>query len=165
MKPTFLFLSLAAVAALLTGCGGGEKKSDATAAVPAPAASGARVVKLTGDDTMKYNITEITATPGEALRIEMKNVGRMPKASMSHNFVLVKPMSDADIGKLAMDAATKAPTYMPVDKSAILAHTKLLGPNETDAVEFKAPTEPGEYPYFCTFPGHFALMRGKLIVK
>ena len=41
----------------------------------------------------------------------------------------------------------------------------MLGPDEKDTVQIIAPTEPGSYPYLCTFPGHFTLMKGQLIVK
>ena len=42
----------------------------------------------------------------------------------------------------------------------------LLGPNETGEVTFQAPTEPGEYPFLCTFPAHCSIgMKGVLIVK
>src|SRR5690606_31502348 len=112
-------------AAVTTAAGGAAGAT--TPATPAATAS-ARVVALTGDDAMRYNINEITAAPGEALRIELKNIGRMPKQTMSHNWVLLKPIADADVQKLAMDAATKAPNYLPADQSAIIAHTKMLGP-------------------------------------
>jgi azurin len=59
-----------------------------------------------------------------------------------------------------------APTHIPPGKAAmILAQTKLLGPGESETIDFKAPTQPGEYPFLCTFPGHFAMMKGKLVVK
>ena len=64
----------------------------------------------------------------------------------------------------AMSVASKLPNYLPDDPGAVLAHTKLLGGGETDTVEFSAPAQAGEYPFLCTFPGHVALMRGKLIV-
>jgi azurin len=180
MKNFPLYLCVVAAAAMLTGCGGGGEQQStapaenetaaqapaaAAASTPPPAAASARVVQLTGDDTMHYNIKEITAAPGESLRVELKNIGRLPKQTMSHNFVLVQPMTDADIAKLATAAATKPPTYMPADQSKVIVQTKMLGPGESDAIEFQAPAEPGTYPYFCTFPGHFALMRGNLIVK
>ena len=76
-----------------------------------------------------------------------------------------KGESAAEIAAFAMAGMTKAPSYLPDDLSAVLAHTKTLGPNESDRIEFHAPTDPGEYPFLCTFPGHFALMKGKLIVK
>ena len=129
------------------------------------AADKPRVIEITGNDAMKYSISEIVAKPGEALEVQLTNIGELPKAAMSHNWVLLKPMSDADIATFAMAAMPKAPEYLPDDKSAILAHTKTLGSKETDTVDFNAPTEPGEYPFICTFPGHYALMKGKLIVK
>ena len=47
----------------------------------------------------------------------------------------------------------------------MIASTRLLGPGESEVVIFKAPNETGEYEYVCTFPGHFAMMRGKMIVR
>lgn len=129
------------------------------------AAEKSRVIEVTGSDAMKFNVSEITAKPGEALGVKLTNIGSLPKAAMSHNWVLLKPMTDAEIAKFATAAMSKAPEYLPEDKSGILAHTKMLGAKETDTIEFKAPTEPGEYPFVCTFPGHYALMKGKLIVK
>ncbi len=133
-----------------------------------PAANAAgqpRVIELTGNDTMRYNLTEIDAQPGEALEVQLTNVGQLPKAAMSHNWVLLRPMSDADVAAFAMSGMSKAPDYLPDDRSAVLAHTRTLGPKETDKVDFTAPTTPGTYPFLCTFPGHFSLMKGKLIVK
>ncbi len=84
---------------------------------------------------------------------------------MGHNWVLFKKMSEAELNKLAMEASQNPPDHLPKDRSAILAYTAILGPGQSESITFKAPTEPGEYPFACTFPGHFALMRGKLIVK
>jgi azurin len=124
-----------------------------------------RVIEVTGDDTMKFSVTEIDAKPGEALEVAFANVGSVPREAMAHNFVLLKPMTDEEVGAFAAAAAAKAPTFLPDDQSAVLAHTKTLGPKETDKVDFSAPAKPGEYPFICTFPGHYMLMHGKLIVK
>lgn len=114
---------------------------------------------------MKFNIEVIEASPGEEIRINFHNIGRMPKQTMGHNWVLFKKISEADLNKLVMEAAQAAPDHLPKDRSAILVHTNILGPGQSESITFKVPTEPGEYPFACTFPGHFALMRGKLIVK
>lgn len=127
--------------------------------------SAPRVVEISGTDAMKYSLTEISAKPGESLEVVLTNAGQLPKEAMSHNWVLLKPMTDEEIAAFASAAVAKAPTYLPDDQSAILAHTKTLGPKETDKVDFNAPTEPGSYPFICTFPGHYVLMKGKLIVK
>lgn len=162
--PRFLLLPLVAASLALAGCG----RSDAPAATAAPAAAstdGKRVIDITADDTMKFNVTEIRAKPGEALRVTLKNKGQMPKQVMAHNWVLVKPMSDADLTAFGIKASSVAPDYLPGDRSSVIAHTKLLGGGESDTLEFSAPAAAGEYPFICTFPGHFALMKGKLIVN
>lgn len=163
MKLTdLLFLSVVASAALLlSACG----KPETSAATPAAApANGVRTVAITANDAMKYDVTEIRAQPGEKLRVKLTNTGRMPKQAMGHNWVLLAPMDDAAVLALAGAAATKMPEYLPEDKSVVLAHTKILGGGESDTIEFTAPTASGVYPFVCTFPGHAALMKGKLIV-
>ena len=126
----------------------------------------ARVVELTGDDKVKYDKTEITAKPGETLRVVLKSIGTAPKAIMGHNFVLLKAGVDpVEFNKAAFGA--RATDYVPAElRSQIIAATALAGPGETVEVTVKVPTQPGRYTYLCTFPGHFALgMRGVLIVK
>jgi azurin len=38
-------------------------------------------------------------------------------------------------------------------------------PQEQFAISFRAPTAPGRYPYLCTFPGHWMVMNGEMIVE
>jgi len=164
MKPTVLILSaaLAGTVLLQTACDKSESGGGPTESV---GADGVRIIKLTGNDTLQYNIKEITATPGEKLNIELTNVGSMPKLTMAHNFLLLQAMPDADVNALAMTAASKPPEYLPDDQSKIIARTKMLGPGEKDMISITAPAGAGSYPFLCTFPGHFTLMRGNLIVK
>ncbi|AOS43321.1 Azurin precursor [Lacunisphaera limnophila] len=159
--PTRILLALVAGASLLfTGCG----KSEAPAPSAAPA-DGVRTIEITANDTMKFNLTEIRAQPGEKLRVALTNLGRMPKQAMGHNWVLLTPRDDAAVLAFAASAAARMPDYLPDDKSAVLAHTRILGGGESDTIEFTVPAQPGEYPFLCTFPGHAALMKGKLIVR
>ena len=125
-----------------------------------------RIVELTGDDKVKYDKTEITAKPGETIRVVLKSAGTAPKAIMGHNFVLLKAGVDVvEFNKASF--AARATDYVPTElKAQILAATALAGPGETVEVTVKVPAQPGRYTYLCTFPGHFALgMRGVLIVK
>ena len=77
-------------------------------------------------------------------------------------------MVDARIGNLALDGiANKDGGYLPKKPElvkAIVASSKILGPNEADTIVFKAGPA-GEYPFICTFPGHFGVMKGILTVK
>jgi azurin len=64
-------------------------------------------------------------------------------------------------------APAKDNGYIPQDeesKAAIVAHTKMLGGGESDEITFTAPA-PGDYPFICSFPGHFAIMQGVMTVK
>lgn len=161
----FLPLLLSISALGLSGCGGSP--ADENAAAPsAVAANGARTIKLSADDAMRFSATQLEARPGELLRIVFTNTGRVPKQAMAHNWVLLKPASDTEINAFGMAAATALPDYIPAAQAGqVLAHTKILGPGETDTVEFTAPETPGAYPFLCTFPGHFAMMKGQLLVK
>lgn len=138
--------------------------SDSTAATAADTA-GARTIKLTASDQMRYNLTSIEAKPGETLTVELTNTGSLPKEAMAHNWVLLKPGNDP-MAFSAAAATHKDEGYIPASlKNEIIAFIPLQGPHETGSVTFKAPDQPGEYPFLCSFPGHAALMKGTLTVK
>lgn len=123
-------------------------------------------MEIKGDDSMKFSVTEIKATQGEAIALTLRNVGTMPKFSMGHNWVLLT--SKVRVPDFANAAALSVKTeYIPAGRETeIIAHTKLLGPGESDTVLFYAPKQPGRYPFLCTFPGHFQVgMKGTLIVE
>lgn len=114
---------------------------------------------------MKYDVTAFEVTAGQKVTVTMSNVGKLPKESMSHNFVLLKP--GTDVIAFATAAATQvANGYIPKDQEdKIIARTKLLGPGESDSITFTAPAA-GTYDYICTFPAHALTgMRGVMTVK
>lgn len=174
MNTKSLVLSVIALSSAfaLTGCGP-EKKSDAPAAAgqTAPAArkeapAEGREIVVTGNDAMKFDVTEMRAKPGEALAVTLKNIGTMPKMSMGHNWVLLD--AGVDLNAFAAETGTAAKTdFLPPSyNDRILAATKLLGPGEEDTVRFYAPSKPGRYFYVCSFPGHYQVgMKGVLIVE
>jgi azurin len=130
------------------------------------AAKGVRTVEIIGTEDMKYSVPTITAKPGEQLRIRLTSKGAMPKIAMAHNVVvLTKTAKVTDFVTAAMNA--RATDFIPADKKAdIVAHTALAGAGETVEVTFKVPASAGDYPFICSFPGHFqAGMKGTLAVK
>jgi azurin len=148
-------------ATTLTAAGQTEKK--AAPAKKAESAAG-KTVELTADDTMKYSVTAITAKPGEAIHIKLTNKGTMPKMAAAHNFVLLKKGTDINAFTTAAVMAGQT-DYVPAKfKEDVLASTKLAGPGETVETDFKAPMVPGAYDFLCSFPGHFATMKGTLTV-
>ena len=142
-----------------------EKPAGAKPAAGAAAAKGARTVEIAGTEDMKFSVTNITAKPGEQLRIQLTAKGAMPKIAMAHNFVLLAKAADPTaFATAAMNA--RATDFIPADKKAdIIAHTTLAGAGETVEVVFKVPAA-GTYTFICSFPGHFqAGMKGTLTVK
>jgi azurin len=130
------------------------------------AGGAARTIEMTGGDDMKYNVTEIKAKPGETIKIQLKNVGTLPKMAMAHNVVVLKPTTKlVEFNQAA--AMARDTNFIPAAmKGDVIASTELAGPGETVEVSFKAPTAAGSYPFMCTFPGHFtAGMKGNLVVK
>ncbi len=151
-------LLVAPVLGLLAGCGGSKTAGEA--------ANGPKTFALTGSDTMKYNLTRLEVAPGEDVKVTLTNTGSQPKVAMGHNWTLLQKGADAAAFANAA-AAHKDTDYFPTELAGqVLARIKLLGPRESDSVEFKAPTEPGEYPFLCTVPGHYVSgMHGVLVVR
>ncbi len=174
MKST-ITLSLLACSLVFTGCGkkeesvsspGASPSASTPAAAPAPATASAANVEVTANDAMKFNVTRFEVAAGQEVKLTLTNMGTMPKAAMGHNLVILKKEADA---KAFADAAVMAAAtdYIPAAKSGdVVAHTKMLGPKQSDQITFKAPTEPGEYPFLCSFPAHFISgMKGVMVVK
>lgn len=138
----------------------------AAPAAGAPAAAAVRVITIEANDAMKFNVTRIEAKPGESLKIVLKNVGTLPKEAMGHNWVLLAKGTDVMAYSTAAMQA-RATEYIPAALAKqVIAHSKLLGPKQTDEVSFTVPSEVGDYPYICSFPAHaMAGMRGVLVVK
>ena len=111
---------------------------------------------------MQFAPRQLHAKPGAPVRIIFENPDLM-----QHNLVLVAAGADEEIGRLADQMATQpdalARNYLP-DSKKILHATPLVNPNGRAELNFTAPTQPGRYPYLCTFPGHWRVMRGVLIV-
>ena len=121
-------------------------------------------INLDGTDTMMYSKNSFEVKSGQKIKLTFKNIGKLPKVAMGHNIVILK--NSVDLVKFCNEAV-KFPTneYFPKGlEKDVIGRTKLLGPGEEDTIYFMAP-EPGTYEYVCTFPGHFALMKGKMIVK
>lgn len=124
---------------------------------------GTQVIKIRAvREEMKFDIPGFTVSAGKPVEIVFEN----PDA-MQHNMVIGKPGSLEKIGNAAdqmitrQDAAEKH--YVPA-LPEIISSTPLVNPGETFRLRFTAPETPGEYPYVCTFPGHWRLMSGTMKV-
>ncbi len=127
-----------------------------------------KTVTIEANDKMKFDVTAVEAKPGQQIVVTLKNVGTTPKFSMGHNFVLLdRIVNEQNVTRFLDAASTEAAhDYVPPGNKDVIAHTKLLGPGETDTVTFNAPQIPGDYLYLCSFPGHYSQgTKGILTVK
>ena len=131
---------------------------------PAAAAGGECEAVIVSDDAMKFDPKEIQVKSScKQYKITLKHEGKMPKSAMGHNVVLSKA-ADKD-GVLADgQTAGEANNYVKAGDERVVAHTKLLSGGEQDSVTFDvSKLAKGEaYEYYCSFPGHYATMNGKL---
>ncbi|MFM2203989.1 MAG: azurin [Bacteroidota bacterium] len=120
-------------------------------------------ITVESNDQMKYNVSQIKVKAGESVTLTLKHVGKMPIQAMGHNLVILQKGTDiVEFARLASTA--KGSGYVPAGSKAVIAATKLIGGGQISTITFKAPAK-GTYDFICTFPGHFSMMKGKLIVE
>jgi len=120
-------------------------------------------IVITGNDVMKFNTNEIKVKSGQKVKLTLRHIGKLDIKIMGHNFVILK--KDVDISEFAALAASANDNqYIPKDSEDILVHTDLIGGGQTTSIEFDAP-EAGTYSFLCSFPGHYAMMKGTFIVE
>lgn len=123
-------------------------------------------IDIEGNDQMKFNKKELTVDAScKEITLTLKHTGKLNKKLMGHNWVLLETKNKDEVMKSA-NAAGDAKDYTPTGKNVIAA-TKLIGGGESTEIKFpgKGLKKGGDYTYLCSFPGHYALMIGKLIVK
>lgn len=120
-----------------------------------------KTIVINSNDQMRFDTNEIRVKAGEKIKLTLNHTGKLPKNAMGHNFVLLEAGTDvAKFSQAAMNA--KATEYIP--SKGVIAHTKLIGGGESTTIEFTAPKK-GTYEFICSFPGHYAMMKGKFIVE
>ncbi len=130
-------------------------------ATPPPA--GAVVIHIKAlVNEMKYDIKNFTVPPGKPVRIIFENPDHM-----QHNLVITSPGAMETVGRAADKLATASDgaerQYVPATPE-VLFYTRLVNPQETVTLDFVAPSKPGDYPFVCTFPGHWSIMNGVMRV-
>jgi azurin len=124
---------------------------------------GVQVVRIeTVPEQMMFDVKWFAVEAGKPVQIVLYN----PDA-MSHNLLVTKPGSLKEVGMAAstmtLSSDPKVKPYVP-DTPLVLQATRLLNWGESERLSFPAPKEPGEYPFVCTFPGHWVRMYGVMLV-
>ncbi|MEB2779019.1 plastocyanin/azurin family copper-binding protein [Algoriphagus sp. C2-6-M1] len=114
-------------------------------------------------EMMKFDLDSFKVKAGDKIILEIDNLD-----GMQHNLLIAKPGTLDEVGAAA-DAMLRDPKasekfYVP-EIPEVLFSTKMIGPQELYTLTFTAPTEPGNYPFVCTFPGHWRMMNGIMEVE
>ncbi len=134
--------------------------------VDLPNDSNQEVVKIlikTVKEAMQFDLKSFTVPAGALVELTLENVD-----AMQHNLVIGQMGSKEIIGAAAdkmitqSDAADK--NYVP-NIPEVIASTPMVNPENKVRIKFTAPDKQGDYPYVCTFPGHWSIMNGIMTVK
>lgn len=139
--------------------------ADATAPADAaaPVAQGC-AIDIEGNDMMQFNTKSITIDKScTQFTVNLKHVGKLPVAAMGHNVVIAKT---SDINGIAADGASITPEHIKEGDARVVAHSKMIGGGESTSVTFDvSKVSAGGFSFFCSFPGHAALMQGTITVQ
>ncbi|MFN9971834.1 MAG: plastocyanin/azurin family copper-binding protein, partial [Phycisphaerae bacterium] len=124
---------------------------------------GERPIVIETEKNLTYQTRELRVLRSEPIQLTLKNPDVVP-----HNWALLKPESLRTVGEMAnrMIADPEAVSRHYIPKSdLVLAWTDVVPSGESFAISFRAPETPGRYPFLCTFPGHWMVMNGVMIVE
>ncbi|MDH1279613.1 azurin [Pseudomonas chengduensis] len=121
-------------------------------------------VDVESTDQMTFNTQAISVSKScKTFTVNLKHTGSLPKTAMGHNWVLSKT---ADMPGIATDGISAGPdaSYLKAGDERVIAYTDLIGGGESTSVTFDvSKLAAGEdYSFFCSFPGHYSLMKGSL---
>lgn len=123
----------------------------------------AREIRIRTGTNLSYETRSFRVQAGEPLALTLENPDVVP-----HNWALAKPGTLEQVGQLAnrliADPEAVLRHYVP-ETSDVLVYTDVVLPKDEFTIYFHAPQKPGRYPYLCTFPGHWLVMNGEMIVE
>ena len=121
---------------------------------------------IEGNDALQFNSKAMTVSAGcQTVTVTLKHTGQLPANIMGHNWVLTKS-SDFMAVAQAGGAAGLENDYVPQNDSRVIAYSKIIGGGESATVSFSTAglSKSESYTFFCSFPGHYAIMQGSLSV-
>lgn len=119
-------------------------------------------LEITTGLNLTFAPRELKVKAGQPVKLTFINPDAVP-----HNWVLIQPGKLLEVGdltnKMVADPAAVLRHYVPKSDD-VLAYTDIVPAGQRLTIYFQAPTKPGRYPYLCTFPGHWMVMNGELVV-
>ncbi|CAM3108852.1 azurin [Vibrio neptunius] len=124
-------------------------------------------VSVDANDMMKFSTDSISVPSScKEVTLTLNHTGKLAATSMGHNVVIADTANVQAVGTEGMSAGL-ANNYVKPDDPRVYAFTKIIGGGESTSVTFSTEKmKPGgDYTFFCSFPGHWAIMKGKFEFK
>ncbi|KRG44961.1 azurin [Stenotrophomonas pictorum JCM 9942] len=131
----------------------------------APVLARTCAVTIESNDRMQFSLPQITvAADCTQVDLTLKHTGKMAANVMGHNWVLTRTADFQPVATLGM-RSTLADSYLPKGDARVIAFTPVIGGGQTARVRFATSklVRGGDYTFFCSFPGHWGMMKGKLV--
>ena len=115
-------------------------------------------------EQMRYDTSRLVVEAGKPFEVILENLD-----FMAHNIVFVRPGTRQavaeDVQLMKPDQLDHlGPRLCSGEGQAHPGASRLLEPGQKQRLQLVAPVKEGEYEYLCTYPGHWMVMWGKLIV-
>ena len=124
---------------------------------------GTKNITIKTGSNLSFQTKSVRVKAGQAIEFTLMNPDVVP-----HNWVLVQPGALRTVGEksnyLIAGPEGVAKQYVPKTPEVIV-YTNIVYPGDEFTIYFRAPKRPGRYPFLCTFPGHWLVMNGEMIVE
>lgn len=120
---------------------------------------------ISANDQMQFDQAELkVAGDCRTVELTLKHSGKLPAAAMGHNWVLTETSAMRSVALAGMNAGAAA-HYVKAGDERVLAATEVIGGGASTKISFSTDKlkKGGDYSYFCSFPGHWSIMKGKLV--
>lgn len=119
-----------------------------------------KVITINAAEAMTFDVTDFEVKAGSRVKVVYNN-----PTDLLHNLLFVKPGALETVAQNALNMGLEGPKrdYIPQSDN-VLFHSSMLEVGESEAIFFTAPEQPDDYPYVCTFPGHWRTMQGTMTV-
>ena len=137
-----------------------EETTEAVAAEWSAEGSCQQVIE--GNDMLQFNLKEMVVSANcKEVTVTLKHTGAMPANVMGHNWVLTNNTDFMPVAQTG-GAAGIDNNYVPVGDQRVLAATTIIGGGQETSVTFSIDSlvVGDDYTFFCSFPGHYAIMKG-----
>jgi azurin len=122
---------------------------------------------IEGNDMLQFNLKEMVVSSScSEITVTLKHTGAMPANVMGHNWVLTNTADFMPVAT-AGGGAGMANNYVPVNDARVIAASAVIGGGAETSVTFSGDllSAGGDYTFFCSFPGHYMIMKGSFVVR